>query len=77
MSDKYYEFNLEAALAGHEVVTREGVHVAGIFNTEDDTWFPIESKSHPKLSWSIAGEEYTSTPRKDDLFMLNPPPYIK
>jgi hypothetical protein len=71
-----HPFNLEEALAGAQVVTREGIPVVGLYDSKDNSCYPLEMLGqHGVLadqSWTLAGTETIGLgPCPYDLFMVN------
>ena len=75
-----YPFNLEAALAGEPVVTRNGQEVLGLVDTKDGTDWPLEQDEDVEpttfdyfICWNQQGRESGHFDSRYDLFMMNPP----
>ena len=75
-----YPFNLEAALAGEPVITRNGKEVLGLVDSKDGTDWPLEQDEDVEpttfdyfICWNQQGRESGRVDSRYDLFMLNPP----
>jgi hypothetical protein len=68
---KTLPFNLEAALRGEPVVTRDGRSVTGIIDSKDGSMYPVESVDSYE-SWTHRGVMYVNgKDNPGDLFMLD------
>ena len=72
-----YPFDLKRALAGEPVITRNGKSVTGLYDSEDGSFFPIETESDTAelcaMCWTEEGYIWgTRSPEEHDLFMLEP-----